>query len=83
LVKEVSFLVYVMNENGHVVNTIEQEQTVAPVLILPRKIIGYVVCTDTSRLGGDAPLCNNKDVAYATCQLWIMSSVVLLVVCRW
>jgi hypothetical protein len=73
-------LVYVMNENGHVVNAIEQEHTVALVLILPRKIIGYVACTDASQLGGDAPLCNNKDVAYATCQLLIMSNVVLLMV---
>jgi len=63
----VSFLVYVMNENGHVVNTIERKHTIAPVLKLPIEVIGYVVCTDTSRLGGNAPLCNCKDAAYATC----------------
>jgi len=34
-------------------------------------------------IGGDAPLCNNKDVAYATYQLWIRSSVILLMVHRW
>jgi hypothetical protein len=49
LVEEVSFLVYLMNENGHIVNTIEQEHTVAPMLKLPRKIDGYVACTDTSQ----------------------------------
>jgi hypothetical protein len=32
LVEEVSFLVYVMNENAHIVKTIEQEHTIAPVL---------------------------------------------------
>jgi len=34
-------------------------------------------------IGGDAPLCNNKDIAYATYQLWIRSSVVLLMVRKW
>jgi hypothetical protein len=57
LVEEVLFLVYVMNKNGLVVNTLEQENTVAPVLKRPRKkIIGYVACTYTLQLGGDAPL---------------------------
>jgi len=46
---EVSFLVYVMNENGHIVNTIECEHTIALLLKLPVEIIGYVACTDTSR----------------------------------
>jgi len=49
LVEEVSFLVYVMNENGHIVNMIEQEHTVAPVLKTPKKIVGHVACTDTSQ----------------------------------
>jgi hypothetical protein len=49
LVEEVSFLVYVMNENGHIVNTIEREHIIAPVLKPPRKIVGYVACTDTSQ----------------------------------
>jgi hypothetical protein len=49
LVEEVSFLVYVMNRNGDVVNIIEQEHTAAPVLELPVEIIGYVACTDTSQ----------------------------------
>jgi hypothetical protein len=47
--EEVSSLVYVMNENGHVVNTIEREHRNAPVLKLPVEIIWYVACTDTSR----------------------------------
>jgi hypothetical protein len=40
LVEEVSFLVYVINENGHVVNTIEREHTIAPVIKLLVEIIG-------------------------------------------
>jgi hypothetical protein len=52
-------------------------------LKLPIEIIGYVACTDTSRQGGDAPLCNGKDVTYATCQLWIISSVVLFMIQSW
>jgi hypothetical protein len=66
LVEEVSFLVYVMNENGHVVNTIEQEHTVAPVLKLPRKNCWVCGLHRYITIGGDAPLCNNKDIAYAT-----------------
>jgi hypothetical protein len=49
LIKEVSFLVYVMNGNRHVVNTREQEYTVAHVLKLPVEIVGYVACTNTSQ----------------------------------
>jgi hypothetical protein len=37
------------DKNGHVVNTIEREHTIAPVLKLPVEIIGYVACTSTSR----------------------------------
>jgi hypothetical protein len=48
-VEEVSFLVYVINENEHVVNTLEQDHPIAPVLELPKKIVGYVACTDTSQ----------------------------------
>jgi hypothetical protein len=43
-----SFLVPRLNKNGLVVNMIEQEHIVAPVLKLPKKIVGYVACTDTS-----------------------------------
>jgi hypothetical protein len=46
--EEVLLLVYVMNENGHVVNTIDREHIIAPVLKLPVEIIGYVACTYTS-----------------------------------
>jgi hypothetical protein len=49
LVEEVSFLVYVMNKNGHVVNIIERKHTIAHVLKLPIEIIRYMACTDTSR----------------------------------
>jgi hypothetical protein len=71
------------DDNGHVVNIVEREHTIAPMLKLPIEIIGYVACTDTSRQGGDAPLCNGKDVTYATCQLWIISSVVLFMIQSW
>jgi hypothetical protein len=46
--EEVSFLVHGPSKNGLIVNTIEQEHTIAPVLKLPVEIIGYVACTDTS-----------------------------------
>jgi hypothetical protein len=84
LVEEVSLLVYVMNKNGHVVNTIERQHTIAPVLKLLVEIIGYVACGlhRYITIDGDTPLCNNKDVVYAIYQLWIRSSVVLLIVCR-
>jgi hypothetical protein len=51
LVEEVSFLVYLMNNNGHVVNTIEQEHTVAPVLKLPIEIVGYAVWHECIAIG--------------------------------
>jgi hypothetical protein len=42
-------LVHVMNKNGFIVNTLEREHTIAPVLKLLVEIIVYVACTDTSR----------------------------------
>jgi hypothetical protein len=40
LVEEVSFLAHVMNKNGLVTRTLEQERTITPVLRLSMKIMG-------------------------------------------
>ncbi len=42
-------LVHVMNKNGFIVNTLEREHTIAPMLKLAMEIVGYGACTDTSR----------------------------------
>jgi hypothetical protein len=49
LVEEVSFLAHAMNKNEFIVNTLECEYAIAPVLKLPRKIVGYVTCTNSSQ----------------------------------
>jgi hypothetical protein len=53
--EEVSFLVHGLSKNGLVVNTLEQEHTIALVLKLPMEIVGYVVYTDTSQYAGMHP----------------------------
>jgi hypothetical protein len=54
----VSVILGLCNEQEWIiVNTLEHEHAIAPVIKLPIEIIGYVACTDTSQLGGDAPLC--------------------------
>ena len=40
-----------MNENGHVVNTIDREHTIAPVLKLPIEIIGYAIWNECIAIG--------------------------------
>jgi hypothetical protein len=68
-----------MNENGLVVNTLESEHTVVHVLNYPEN---FWICGlhRYITIGGDAPLYNNMDIAYATYQLWIISIVILLMI---
>jgi hypothetical protein len=62
---------------------LEQEHEFMSVLKLPIKNCWVRGLHRYITIGGDAPLCNNRGIIYATCQLWIMSSDVLLMVRSW